>query len=213
MVNNARPVRDQGECGASWAFSALEAATDRAAKVYEGKRGNESMSVQMLLSCIILPGNMNGCSATTMDIAWKFIESTSADQDGKILGGIVNDACYPLESDRTGSASDCKVNSNLNRVVCPSDGRLYTKPLMNSGPGYPIRAISSNDLMEEILENGPIQIAFKVFDDFFMYKSGIYSKHPNAQILDVENPYHSVKVVGWGSENGIDYWVLAFFFT
>lgn len=207
MVNNLRAVRDQGDCGASWAFSALDTATDRVAKVYEGKRGNESMSVQMLLSCVILPGNANGCSPASMDLGWKFIESTSADQDGRIIGGIVNEACYPLESDKTGTATQCKVNSNLNRIICPSDGRLYTKQLMNSGPGYPIRASSSNDLMEEIEENGPIQVAFKVYEDFFMYKSGIYIKHPNARLLDVDDPYHSVKVIGWGTENGVDYWV------
>lgn len=61
--------------------------------------------------------------------------------------------------------------------------------------------------MEEIKENGPVQMGFKVFDDFFMYKSGIYSKHPNAKVANVEDPYHSVKVLGWGSENGVDYWV------
>lgn len=103
---------------------------------------------------------------------------------------------------------------------------------MNCGPGYFVKPTSSarfmtfllfplakinvyfkliqNDLMEEIKDNGPVQIAFKVHDDFFMYKSGIYSKHPNARVYDVENPYHSVKVLGWGSENGVDYWVRNF---
>ncbi|CAF0732376.1 unnamed protein product [Brachionus calyciflorus] len=209
MINNVRPIRDQGECGASWAFAALDTATDRVAKVYEGKRGNESMSIQMIISCVILPGNANGCSPATMDLGWKFIESSSKENDGKIVGGIVNEKCYPLESDKTGIADACKVNSNLNRVICPSDDRLYNKPLMNSGPGYPIRPASTNDLMEEIKENGPVQMAFKVYEDFFMYKSGIYSKHPDAKLLDVEEPYHSVKVLGWGSENGVDYWIAA----
>lgn len=66
--------------------------------------------------------------------------------------------------------------------------------------------------MEEIKENGPVQMGFKVFDDFFMYKSGIYSKHPSAKVANVEDPYHSVKVLGWGSENGVDYWVLLFLY-
>lgn len=62
--------------------------------------------------------------------------------------------------------------------------------------------------MEEIIKNGPVQVVFKVYNDFFMYKSGIYSKHPRAEILDERNSYHSVKVLGWGTENGVDYWVI-----
>lgn len=65
----------------------LDVATDRTAKVYEGKRGNESASVQMLISCAILPGNANGCSPAPVDVAWKFIENQNKDTDGKIVGG------------------------------------------------------------------------------------------------------------------------------
>ena len=61
--------------------------------------------------------------------------------------------------------------------------------------------------MDEIIKNGPVQVVFKVYNDFFMYKNGIYSKHPKAEVINVKDPYHSVKVVGWGTENGIDYWV------
>lgn len=43
----------------------------------------------MLISCAILPGNANGCSATSVDVAWKFIENSNKDQDGKIVGGSV----------------------------------------------------------------------------------------------------------------------------
>lgn len=50
----------------------------------------------------------------------------------------------------------------------------------------------------------------KVFDDFFMYKGGIYSKHPSAKVHNIQEPYHSVKVLGWGTENGVDYWVHLF---
>jgi len=61
--------------------------------------------------------------------------------------------------------------------------------------------------MHEILSNGPVQMVFKVFDDFFAYKSGVYSKTKNAKLVSNDNPYHAVKVLGWGTENGVDYWV------
>lgn len=43
-----------------------------------------------------------------------------------------------------------------------------------------------------------------------MYKGGIYSKHPSAKVHNIQEPYHSVKVLGWGTENGVDYWVHLF---
>ena len=49
------------------------------AKVYHGERGNETFSVQMLISCAILPRNKNGCSPAPVDIAWRFVEKTEAD--------------------------------------------------------------------------------------------------------------------------------------
>jgi cathepsin B len=55
-------------------------------------------------------------------------------------------------------------------------------------------------------------MVFKVFNDFFMYKSGIYIKHPSATIHNEKDPYHAVKVLGWGNENGVDYWVLMIFY-
>lgn len=87
IVRRPDYIRDQGDCAASWAFAALDSATDRIAKVYEGKRGNESSSVQMIISCAILPGNANGCSPATMDIGWRFIESSFKELDNKPTGG------------------------------------------------------------------------------------------------------------------------------
>lgn len=62
--------------------------------------------------------------------------------------------------------------------------------------------------MHEISKNGPVQMVFKVFSDFFVYKSGVYVPSAHAHIPSyVTNPYHAVKVLGWGTQNGIDYWV------
>ena len=65
----------------------IDVATDRTSKMFEGKRGNESYSVQMLVSCAILPKNENGCSPAPVDIAWKFIENSNKVPNGKTVGG------------------------------------------------------------------------------------------------------------------------------
>ncbi len=51
---------------------------------------------------------------------------------------LVNEKCYPYESGENGAAPECKVNSNSLRIYCPSDNRLYNKPLLNTGPAYPL---------------------------------------------------------------------------
>merc|ERR1712187_120951 len=62
------------------------------------------------------------------------------------------------------------------------------------------------NMQKEIMTNGPIQVAFKVFKSFMTYKSGVYKKH-FWEFLPEGG--HAVKIVGWGTENGEDYWLVA----
>lgn len=54
----------------------------------------------------------------------------------------------------------------------------------------------------EIYKNGPIEAVFEVYDDFPYYESGIYHKTSNTSL-----GIHTVEVIGWGTENGIRYWL------
>merc|ERR1719183_299712 len=56
------------------------------------------------------------------------------------------------------------------------------------------------------MTNGPVQVAFKVYKSFMSYKSGVYSKH-FWELLPKGG--HAVKVIGWGTESGTDYWLVA----
>jgi cathepsin B len=57
--------------------------------------------------------------------------------------------------------------------------------------------------MTEILTHGPVSAAFTVFDDFLTYKTGVY-KHITGNVLGG----HAVKIIGWGNEDGIPYWLI-----
>jgi cathepsin B len=59
-------------------------------------------------------------------------------------------------------------------------------------------------MQTEIMKNGPIEGSFFVYDDFYTYKSGVYS-HKSGDL----SGGHSIKILGWGVEDGQDYWLCA----
>ncbi|XP_015785562.1 cathepsin B [Tetranychus urticae] len=60
------------------------------------------------------------------------------------------------------------------------------------------------DIIKEILSRGPITFHIEVYLDLLYYKSGVYQR-----TSDVKLGSHLVKVIGWGVENGVDYWLIA----
>lgn len=58
-------------------------------------------------------------------------------------------------------------------------------------------------IMTEVYKNGPVEVAFTVYQDFAHYKSGVY-KHVTGGYMGG----HAVKLIGWGTtDDGVDYWV------
>ncbi len=49
-----------------------------------------------------------------------------------------------------------------------------------------------------------LTLALAVYSDFPSYKSGVY-QHTTGSFLGG----HAVKIIGWGVENGVDYWLVA----
>ena len=56
----------------------------------------------------------------------------------------------------------------------------------------------------EIMTSGPVGTCFQIYEDFMTYKSGIY-EHVSGKLVGS----HCVKILGWGNENGVDYWTAA----
>ncbi|CAO4378647.1 unnamed protein product [Caenorhabditis nigoni] len=59
-------------------------------------------------------------------------------------------------------------------------------------------------IQTEIMANGPVEASLKVYEDFYKYKSGVY-KYTAGKMLGG----HAIKIIGWGTENGTAYWLIA----
>ncbi|XP_015793431.1 cathepsin B-like [Tetranychus urticae] len=59
------------------------------------------------------------------------------------------------------------------------------------------------DKMRDIMVNGPLPAYMEVYSDFPSYKSGVYQSVSH-RFLGM----HNVKLIGWGVENGVHYWLV-----
>ncbi|XP_060072322.1 tubulointerstitial nephritis antigen-like isoform X1 [Ylistrum balloti] len=201
------PIRDQGNCGASWAFSTVATASDRLAIESDGIL-QEELSPQHLLSCNTARGQL-GCEGGYLDKAWWFLRKK----------GIVSEDCYPYVSGSDNEAGMCMLRNkkDANTAPCPNGQANSTGRILYSTPPYRI-SDDERDIMNEIYKNGPVQAIMRVKEDFFMYQSGIYqytNTIPDLLPDDDDRGYHSVRIIGWGietdttSNTSVKYWLCA----
>lgn len=69
--------------------------------------------------------------------------------------------------------------------------------------GSLVSPVQYEDIMQELMDNGPMQVGFIIYTDFTAYSSGIYY---------ALSPYiagaHAVKLIGWKyDDNDRLYWI------
>jgi len=172
------PIRDQAQCGSCWAFGASEALSDRFC-IFGGD--NVVLSPQYLVSCD--RGDF-GCNGGLLGSAWKAMKA-----------GIPSDKCMPYSSSN-GDRGAC-----MRKCVDGSDPKLYKAKSAYSVVGlFDFGKRRVNKIKHELITNGPVEVAFTVYQDFMNYDGGVYRHLQGAQLGG-----HAVKLVGWGD----GFWIVA----
>ncbi len=171
------PIRNQEHCGSCWAFAATEVLSDRFCINGE----DIILSPQDLLSCDF---SDMGCGGGYLENSWDFMCNH----------GVCTENCWPYSSGQ-GIVEQC-------RDTCISSG--YKKEY-KCNPSS-IKTFSSiSRVQEDIMNNGPIEAGFEVYQDFMSYGSGVYSHHSGSLLGG-----HAIKVIGWGIDPiGGSYWICA----
>ncbi|XP_054163771.1 cathepsin B-like [Oppia nitens] len=204
-----REIRDQGECGACWAVSTTSVMSDRICIASKGKL-QPIISAQNVVSCCN-KYSCRGCDGGMNPSSWSYYVN-----DGIVTGGLYDShkGCQPF------SFKPCEHNTTGPLPQCSLAGVDTPKCVEQCEKGYNVSYTQDkwfgekwysifNDTKRvqlEIMTNGPVVVGgYILYDDFLLYKSGIYSnliKGPN------RGP-HAMKILGWGVENGVDYWLVA----
>ncbi|KAK1559311.1 hypothetical protein Q3G72_013119 [Acer saccharum] len=182
----------QGHCGSCWAFGAVESLSDRFCIHFDM---NISLSVNDLLACCGFWCG-SGCNGGIPIYAWRYFKHH----------GIVSEECDPYFDDIGCSHPGCEPGYPTPKCVrkCVNGNQLWRDSKHYSVSAYRISS-KPYDIMAEVFTNGPVEVAFTVYEDFAHYKSGVY-KHITGGALGG----HAVKLIGWGtSADGEDYWLLA----
>ena len=167
-------VKDQGQCGSCWTFSAT-GAIEGAWAVSKGQLID--LSEEQLVECATgMQYGSHGCSGGQMEGAFKYV----------IEHGQCALSAYPYTSGN-GQSGSCQSCQPVAHVSSCSD-------------------VNPNDQisLKAAVAQQPVAIAIEADTRYFQsYSSGVLTSSSCGTTLD-----HGVLIVGYGTENGIDYWLV-----
>jgi cathepsin X len=183
-------------CGSCWAHGTTSALADRF-QIQNGPKSLPiSLSPQVVVNC--QPGGGSCQGGNPLDV-YEFAFNH----------GIPDDTCqqYIAYNSHQPLCSPIQVCQDC---LSPSpkeaeDGHKRCHPITKFKNYYVKeygRVSGANNMKMEIYKRGPIDCGIEVTQSFHAYTGGIYSEHKISWNLN-----HQISVVGWGKENGVEYWI------
>lgn len=191
QCSSVKAILDQGHCGSCWAFGAAEALSDRFCIHFNV---NVTLSENDLVACCGFQCG-DGCDGGWPLNAWRYFIST----------GVVTAECDPYFDEAGCQHPGCEplYPTPQCQKQCKDQNQNWLDSKRFSATAYRISS-KPYDIMTEVFTNGPVEVSFSVFEDFAHYKSGVY-KYIKGDYLGG----HAVKLMGWGTEDGVNYWLIA----
>ena len=159
------PVRDQAQCGSCFVFGSL-GALESQIKVNTGNPYVDvDLSEQSIISCGLIGSCGNGGFAEEVALQLRSI-------------GVTDESCYPYLAEEGQCSERCR--DWVNRSVRIASAHMSARPW------------SESQLKSRIVQS-PVIVNMQVYDDFYGYKSGVYSRSSSAE----PSGWHMVALVGW----------------
>jgi len=183
--------------------------TDRIC-IQSGGNSHVHLSAQDMNSCCDYCGM--GCDGGDPGSAW-YYWSTSGVVDGgnytaKPDGSCAQYSLPPCEHHiPKNHYAPCPANE-YPTPACPTtcaNGKTFSGSKHIGKSAYSISSDVSA-IQTEIMTNGPVEVAFTVYEDFLTYKTGVYQYQSGQELGG-----HAVKMLGWGvwTDGTTPYWIIA----
>ena len=173
------PVKDQGNCSSCWAHSAIAAVEGRL-KLDTGN--TTSLSEQYIMDCDKNRGGLKGCGGGLPERVLQWLTKA-----GKKTVGVASAGQYPYVS-RSG--------------VDPTKKQCdHAAPLVAQVEGFGTVAGDAQSMLAAATQYGVLSVCMDSHPLTF-YKSGIITSPQCSAVTS----NHCVAIVGYGTENGQDYW-------
>lgn len=205
-------VRDQSACGSCWAFGSTEAFEDSRC-ISTGE--DTEYSTEDTAGCCqgLACGFSMGCGGGQPNAALNWMV-----KQGVVSGGDYFDLTSKDGGCKPYSLKPCAhhVPPSSKYPACPSaeysltckkqctdtaSGKTYATDKTKAAKAFSVGSVAA--MQTAIMTTGPLAVAFTVYSDFPTYKSGVY-KHVSGSELGG----HAVEMLGWGTLNGEDYWLI-----
>jgi cathepsin X len=171
-------------CGSCWAHGSMSSFQDRIKIMRNAQWPDYTVAIQYILNCGASAGTCDGGDA---DAAFQFAQS-----------GIPEETCLQYEADDDACSP---INTCRNCVGPPGSGTCFAQTNYTSFFVDEFSDISGvQNIMAEIAARGPVAAGIDA-TVLETYTGGIITATQPANID------HIIEIVGYGTENGTDYWI------